>query len=127
MKQRIANALIRYLEDGFPLRPAGIVAELDDIARDSSELHLKFVVVEFRGVEPDIALPLAEIIRPVVECCDLTHDYFPSNFATRFSLYALSPSAASALAKACASSSRSKASPSHWLPCSPVWMARLIN
>src|SRR5437773_5237310 len=46
--------------------------------------------------------------------------HFPSNFATRFSLYALKPSAASALANAWASSSRSNARPSDWLLCMPV-------
>src|SRR5205823_12242964 len=115
MEQGVADALIRDLQHRFPFRAARVIPEFDNIGRHRAKLHFKLVVVKSRRVETDIFLPLVEIVGPVIERCYL-HHYFPSNLATRFSLYALKPSAASALMNACASSSRSNARPSHWLP-----------
>src|SRR4051812_43144508 len=100
MKQRIPHALVRDLEDRFPFGAPGVVAELHYFRRHIAELHFKLVVIEPFRIETDVFLPLPEIIRPIVERCNLRHNYFPSNFATRFSLYALSPSTASPVAKA---------------------------
>src|SRR5207244_1266204 len=58
----------------LPYRKAGIVAELDHVGRHGAELHLEFVVAEFRGVETDVLLPLPEVIGPVVKRCYLAHN-----------------------------------------------------
>ena len=77
VKQRIAHALIGNLQDGLPFRAAGVVAEFDVVAIDRAELHLEVVVAELRGIETDILLPLAEIVRPVVKCVDSRHNPSP--------------------------------------------------
>ena len=76
VEQAVAHALIRNLEHGLPLGAAGIIAELDHVGWNGSELHLELVVLELRRIETDVFLPLAEIIRPVVECRYLRHNYF---------------------------------------------------
>src|SRR5262249_3117979 len=50
-----------------------IVAEFNCVGGNGPELDLKLVILKLRGVETDILLPLTEVIRPVIECCDLTH------------------------------------------------------
>src|SRR5262245_29858725 len=86
MKQRIAHTLIRNLQHGLPFRATCIVAEFNRVGGNSPKLDLKLVILKLPGIETDILLPLTEVISPVIKCCDPSHCYFPSNFATRFSL-----------------------------------------
>ena len=67
VKQRVTYALIGNLQNRLPLGTAGVVTELDFRFVHLAELHLKLVITELRGVEPDVFLPVMKIVRPVIE------------------------------------------------------------
>ena len=46
VKQRVADALVGNLENGFPFGPARIIAALDHVRPYTAELHIKLVVLE---------------------------------------------------------------------------------
>ena len=86
IEQSIAHALVGKLDDLLPLGPALVRAKLDFIRPRRAKLGLELIIHDLRVGHPDVSLPHAEQIHPVVKRCKAScrHDSpSSSNFFAR--------------------------------------------
>ena len=81
VQKSVAHTLVGDLHDAFPLGAAAVGAEFDFVGTSGAEFGFKLIVGDFRVGDPNVFLPNAKEIDPIIEggktCC--RHERLPPN------------------------------------------------